>query len=145
MKTVVANTSDIQRQWYVVDAAELPLGRLASEVAGLLIGKKKPAYSPNQDHGDNVIVLNADKVRLTGRKAETKAYFRHSQYPGGAKLRPYKEQMAADSTEVVRHAVRGMVPKTTLGRAIFKKLHVYSGPEHPHSAQRPQELSLVNR
>lgn len=143
MKTVVINPKEIQRSWYVVDAADVPLGRLASVVASLLIGKGKPAYSPNQDHGDNVIVVNAEKVCLTGRKMEMKEYFRHSGRPGGAKVRTVREQMERDPSWVVSHAIRGMVPRNTRrGRAILKKLHVYAGSEHPHTAQKPQQYSV---
>ena len=122
MKTVVVNEKEIARKWFVVDANDVVLGRLASKVANVLIGKGKPAYAPNQDHGDNVVIINADKIRLTGTKSETKTYFRHSMYPGGEKIRSYKEQMELDPTKVVIHAIRGMVPKTTLGpilRPIF--------------------------
>jgi len=137
------NPKEIERGWYVVDADGVPLGRLASTVASLLIGKGKPSYSPNQDHGDNVVIVNAEKVRLTGRKLEQKTYFRHSGYPGGGKTRTAQEQMQRDPTWVVRHAVRGMVPRNTpRGRAILKKLHVYAGESHPHTAQRPQAYSL---
>lgn len=142
MKTVVINTESIEREWYVIDAASQTLGRLASKVAQLLIGKGKVAYSPNQDHGDNVIVINADKVKLTGKKPETKVYFRHSQYPGGAKFRLFKEQMQSDSSQVVIHAVHGMVSKNARGRAIMKKLHVYAGDTHPHNAQQPKPVSI---
>jgi large subunit ribosomal protein L13 len=142
MKTVVVNADSIQRQWYVVDGGSLTLGRLTSKVAQLLIGKGKVAYSPNQDHGDNIIVINSDKVRLTGKKPETKFYFRHSTYPGGDKYRTFEEQMKLDSSQVVIHAVHGMVAKNARGRAIMKKLHVYAGDTHPHSAQKPQLLSL---
>jgi large subunit ribosomal protein L13 len=142
MKTVVVPTQSIEREWYVVDGASQTLGRLASKVAQLLIGKGKVAYSPNQDHGDNIVVINADKVKLTGKKPETKFYFRHSQYPGGAKFRSYKEQMQIDPSQVVIHAVHGMVSKNARGRAIMKKLHVYAGDNHPHSAQQPKALSI---
>ena len=142
MKTVVVNTQSIERGWFVVDAASQTLGRLASKVAQLLIGKGKVAYSPNQDHGDNIIVINADKVRMTGKKTETKFYFRHSQYPGGAKFRSYKEQMQIDPSQVVIHAVHGMVSKNARGRAIMRKLHVYSGATHPHIAQQPKAISI---
>ena len=142
MKTVVVDTKSIERGWFVVDAAELTLGRLASKAAHVLIGKGKPAYSPNQDHGDNLIIVNADKVRLSGSKPETKTYFRHSTYAGGDKHRRFEEQMALDSTQVVIHAVKGMVSKNARGRAIMKKLHVYRGAEHPHTAQQPKELKL---
>jgi len=143
MKTAVINTNDIERKWYIVDATDVPLGRLASNVANLLIGKHKPAYSPNQDHGDNVVVVNCEKVQLTGNKAETKEYFRHSQYAGGGKFRSFKEQMELDPTQIIIHAVKGMVPKTKLGRAINKKLHVYAGESHPHAAQKPAEYEMA--
>lgn len=142
MKTVVVDSRKIERGWFVVDAAELTLGRLASKAANVLIGKGKPAYSPNQDHGDYLIVINADKVRLTGIKPETKTYFRHSTYAGGDKHRSFEEQMKLDSTQVVIHAVKGMVSKNARGRAIMRKLHVYRGPEHPHGAQQPKTLKL---
>ena len=142
MKTVVVPTSSIERQWYIVDAASHTLGRLASKVAQLLIGKGKVTYSPNQDHGDNVIVINSDKVRLTGKKPDTKFYFRHSRYPGGAKFKSYKEQMQVDSSKVVIHAVHGMVAKNARGRAILKKLYVYTGEKHPHAAQQPTPISI---
>ncbi|MBN1576231.1 MAG: 50S ribosomal protein L13 [Chitinispirillaceae bacterium] len=142
MKTVVVPTSSIVRQWCIVDAASQTLGRLASKVAQLLIGKGKVAYSPNQDHGDNVIVINADKVKLTGIKPETKFYFRHSRYPGGAKFRSFREQMSVDASQVVIHAVHGMVAKNARGRAIMKKLHVYTGKQHPHTAQQPKPISV---
>ena len=142
MKTSVVNSKSIKHGWYVVDATDVVLGRLASQVASALIGKGKPAYSPNQDHGDHVIVVNSDKVRLTGNKAETKTYFKPSKYPSGAKRRSFKEQMAQDPAEVIKHAVWGMVPKTTLGRKIIKKLHVYKGESHPHTAQKPQQMEV---
>lgn len=142
MKTAVVNAKSIKRKWYVVDAGEMILGRLASKVAVILSGKGKPAYSPNQDHGDNVIIINADSVRLSSNKADKKQYFRHSFYPGGAKLRSFKEQMTLDSTKVIKDAVHGMLPKNTLGRKIISKLHVYKGDSHPHTAQKPEPLSL---
>lgn len=142
MKTAVVNPKTIQRKWYIVDASDMILGRLASEVASTLIGKKKPAYSPNQDHGDYVIITNASKIRLTGRKAETKSYFRHSTYPGGEKFRSFQKQMELDPTKVVMGAIKGMVPKNTLGRQIMRKLHVYAGADHPHTAQQPEGLSF---
>jgi large subunit ribosomal protein L13 len=141
MKTEVINTGDIVRKWYVVDANGMIVGRLASHLATILSGKDKPAYSPNQDHGDNVIVLNSDTVRLTGKKAEMKTYFHHTGYAGGKKERPFKKQMALDSRQVVIHAVHGMIPKTKLGSAIMKKLHVYKKDVHPHVAQKPEPLS----
>jgi large subunit ribosomal protein L13 len=141
MKTEVINTGDITRKWYVVDANGMIVGRLASHLATILSGKDKPAYSPNQDHGDNVIVINSDTVRLTGKKEEMKTYFRHTGYAGGKKERPFKKQMALDSRQVVIHAVHGMIPKTKLGSAIMRKLHVYKKDVHPHVAQKPEPLS----
>jgi large subunit ribosomal protein L13 len=142
MKTIVVNSKSIERKWYVVDASGQMLGRLASNVATLLIGKRKVAYSPNQDHGDYVIIINADKAELSGTKAETKRYFRHSGYPGGEKFRSFKEQMELDSTKVIIHAVHGMVSKNALGRSIMGKLHVYKSAEHPHAAQQPVPFAL---
>jgi large subunit ribosomal protein L13 len=142
METVIVNEETIKREWLVVDAADQTLGRLASKIAQMLIGKGKTAYSPNQDHGDYIIVLNSDKVKLTGTKAETKEYFRHSHYPGGDKYRTFKEQMSLDSTRVIEHAVHGMVSKNARGRAIMRKLHVYCGSTHPHTAQQPKALSI---
>lgn len=143
MKTVVVNAKEIRRSWHVVDATGVPLGRLASTVAGILIGKDKPAYSPNQDHGDYVVIVNAARVALTGRKLDTKTYFRHSGHPGGVRIRTLKEMMESDPAWVVKEAVRGMVPRnTSRGRAILKKLHVYADGNHPHAAQKPQELTV---
>jgi len=142
MKTIVVNSKSIERNWYVVDATDQMVGRLASKVAGILIGKKKVAYSPNQDHGDFVIVINAEKVQLSGKKPETKEYFRHSTYPGGEKFRSFKEQMQLDSTKVIQHAVHGMVSKNALGRSILRKLHIYKSAEHPHAAQQPVPIKL---
>jgi len=142
MKTEVVDCKTIKRDWLVVDATNQALGRLASKVAQILIGKNKVAYSPNQDHGDFVIIINADKVKLTGKKPETKTYFRHSRYPGGGKFRTFKEQMELDSSKVLIHAIHGMVPKNARGRAILSKLHVYSGENHPHGAQQPKLITL---
>ncbi len=142
MKTVVVNHKEIKREWYLVDAEEVVLGRLASKVSQILRGKGKPAFSPNQDHGDNVIVINADKIRVTGNKADQKEYFRHSTYAGGGKTRTLRQQMELDSTKVINDAIHGMLPKNTLGRAMIRKLHTYSGPTHPHEAQNPKVLSL---
>ncbi len=142
MKTVVVNAKSVERKWYVIDANEMVLGRLASVVANLLMGKGKAAYSPNQDHGDNIIIINAEKVTLTGNKEETKTYFRHSTYPGGEKFRSFKEQRDMDASVIIRKAVHGMLPKTKLGRAIEKKLHVYVGTNHPHAAQKPETKTL---
>ncbi|MDG5814358.1 50S ribosomal protein L13 [Chitinispirillales bacterium ANBcel5] len=142
MKTIVVDTKSIKRDWYLVDATDMALGRLASNAAGVLIGKGKVAYSPNQDHGDNLIIVNADKVKLTGTKSESKEYFRHSRYPGGGKFRSFKEQMELDSSQVIIHAIKGMVSKNALGRSIMKKLHVYPTESHPHVAQQPKKLEL---
>jgi large subunit ribosomal protein L13 len=142
MKTEVVDCKTIKHDWLVVDATNQALGRLASKVAQILIGKNKVAYSPNQDHGDFVIIINADKVMLTGKKSETKTYFRHSKYPGGGKFRTFKEQMELDPSKVLIHAIHGMVPKNARGRAILSKLHVYSGENHPHSAQQPKLITL---
>lgn len=142
MKTVVVDTKSIKRDWYVLDAADQTLGRLASKAAQVLIGKNKTAYSPNQDHGDYLIVINAEKIKLSGKKPDMKEYFRHSTYPGGAKFRSFKEQMELDPTKVIIHAIHGMVSKNARGRAIMRKLHVYSGTEHPHAAQQPKVITL---
>ncbi len=142
MNTKVVNLDTIERKWYVVDAEGMVLGRLATQIAGLLIGKSKPAYSPNQDHGDNIVVINAAKVTLTGKKEDMKTYFRHSMQPGGEKFRSFKDQREMDATVIIRKAVHGMVPKTKLGKAIEGKLHIYVGGEHPHGAQKPETISL---
>ena len=142
METVVVNSKSIKHGWVIVDATNQMVGRLASNVATILIGKRKVAYSPNQDHGDFVIVINAEKVKLSGKKPQSKRYFRHSQHPGHEKFRSFKEQMTLDPTQVIRHAVYGMVSKNALGRDIMKKLHVYRNAEHPHAAQKPVPVSL---
>ena len=138
MRTAVVNAKTIGRKWYLIDADNMILGRLASKVATILSGKEKPAYAPNQDYGDYVVIVNADKVRLSGKKAEKKVYFRHSRYPSGQKFRSFQEQMALDSTKVIKDAVQGMIPKTVLGRSMLSKLHVYKGENHPHQAQKPE-------
>jgi large subunit ribosomal protein L13 len=135
MKTYSTKASDIEREWHVIDASGKTLGRLASEVARLLRGKHKPIYVPHLDTGDYVIVINADKVRVTGNKAKQKLYYRHSGYPGGLKSTSLAEMMESHPTRVIEHAVKGMLPKNPLGRAMFKKLKVYAGPNHPHQAQ----------
>lgn len=135
MKTYATKASDIQRQWHVIDAAGQTLGRLASQVARLLMGKHKPIYAPYLDTGDYVIVINAAKVRVTGKKAEEKIYYRHSGYPGGLRAITLKEMLAKHPTRVIEHAVKGMLPDTDLGRRMFKKLKVYAGDSHPHQAQ----------
>lgn len=142
MQTHVTKASEIDRKHYLVDADGIVLGRLASKVAQILRGKGKVNYAPNLDVGDFVIIVNAAKVEVTGNKLEQKTYFRHSGYPGGAKYTSMKTMMQDKPDEVVRRAVRGMLPKTKLGRKMLKKLRVYAGPEHPHEAQRPETLAL---
>jgi large subunit ribosomal protein L13 len=137
MKTYTARPGDIQRQWLVVDAEGRTLGRLATHVAMVLRGKHKPMYTPHIDTGDHVVVINASKVLLTGRKPEDKRYFHHTLYPGGATWTSITEVLAKHPERVVMRAVQGMMPKTKLGRAMLKKLKVYAGAEHPHAAQQP--------
>lgn len=141
-KTPVAKPADIDREWYLVDADGVVLGRLAARVAEVLMGKHKPTYTPHVDAGDGVIVVNATSVRLTGKKAEEKTYFRHSGYMGGAKFVPLKRMMERHPDFVVKRAVRGMLPKTKLGKQMLQKLRVYAGPEHPHKglATKPLEV-----
>ena len=142
MKTYVAKAEGIQRKWYVVDAEGKPLGRLASEVAKILRGKHKPEYTPHVDTGDHVIILNAEKVVLTGNKLENKLYRRHSGWPGGLKEMNYRTLMAKSPEKVIELAVKGMLPHNSLGRAMFKKLKVYKGAEHEHQAQKPEILEI---
>jgi large subunit ribosomal protein L13 len=142
MQTHAVRASEVRREWYVVDADGLVLGRLATEVARILRGKHKPIYSPHLDTGDHVIVINAEKVKLTGRKPESKRYFSHSLYPGGVRWRSIREVQETHPDRVITKAVRGMLPKNRLGRALIKKLKVYAGPEHPHNAQEPKALAL---
>ncbi|MGH7742370.1 MAG: 50S ribosomal protein L13 [Candidatus Eiseniibacteriota bacterium] len=137
MKTYSARPADIQREWLLVDAEGKTLGRLATQVATVLKGKHKPMYTPSMDTGDHVIVINAEKVRLTGRKAQDKKYFHHTMYPGGATWTSIQEVLATHPERVVSRAVQGMLPHTKLGRAMIKKLKVYAGAEHPHQAQMP--------
>ena len=142
MKTYVAKPSEIQRKWYVVDAEGQTLGRLASEVAKVLRGKNKPSYTPFLDTGDFVIILNADKVVLTGNKLDQKMYRHHSGYVGGMKETSYRKLMNTKPEKVFELAVKGMLPKNSLGRQMFRKLKVYAGPEHEHAAQKPEPLSF---
>ena len=142
MRTYFPKSNDIQRVWHVVDAEGLVLGRLATEVARILRGKHKPMFAPNVDVGDHVIVINADKIVLTSDKLEKKIAYRHSGYPGGLRQQNYAELMEKKPTEAVRRAVRGMLPKNTLGRQMLKKLKIYTGPDHPHAAQSPQPLAI---
>ena len=141
-KTYSPRPRDIERKWYVVDADGVVLGRLASEVAKILRGKHKPMFAPHMDTGDHVIVVNAAGVRMTGTKADQKIYYRHSGYPGGLKSRTLREQLERRPTEVIRSAVRGMLPKNRLARQQLTKLKVYAGPEHPHASQNPRPLNL---
>lgn len=142
MKTFMASPSTIERKWYVVDAANMTLGRLASEVAKVLRGKNKAIFTPHMDTGDFVIVVNADKVKVTGKKLDQKIYYRHSGYVGGMKETTLREMMAKKPERVVEHAVKGMLPKGPLGRAMFGKLHVYAGPDHKQQAQKPEALTF---
>jgi len=144
VKTEFLNNTDLvnDRKWYVVDAKDMVLGRLSTQVATILKGKHKPTYAPNYDNGDFVIVINADKVRLTGRKEETKSYFRHTGYVGNEKHISYKHMMEFHPERIVEYAVKGMLPKNPLGRAMFKKLKVFAGEEHSHAAQNPVKLEL---
>lgn len=142
MRTYTLKEKDIQREWYVVDAAGKTLGRLATEIAKILRGKHKPYYTPHMDCGDYVIVINADKIRVTGRKLDQKMYYWHSGYPGGLKSITLRRQLQTHPERVLQAAVRGMLPKNRLGRKMFKKLKVYASPEHPHQAQQPKPLEL---
>jgi len=142
VSSFMAKPAEVQRKWYVVDASGVPLGRLASQVAAVLRGKNKPTYTPNVDTGDHVIVINADKVVLTGKKLEQKVFYKHSGYVGGIKEIPYKRIMANKPEFAVEEAVRGMLPHNALGRKMFKKLRVYAGAEHEHQAQKPEALEL---
>jgi large subunit ribosomal protein L13 len=142
MRTYVATKENRQRDWVVVDAAGKTLGRLATQVADALRGKRKPEYTPHCDVGDFVIVVNAEKVSVTGNKREDKLYYRHSGYPGGLRSRTLGEMLARQPEEVVRRAVKGMMPRNRLARAQLRKLKVYAGPEHPHEAQKPEPLEI---
>ncbi len=142
MKSYMARPLEVERKWHVIDADGQTLGRLASEISRLLRGKNKTRYTPHVDTGDFVVVVNAERVVVTGRKAEQKVYRRHSGYPGGMKEVSYEQMMARKPTEVLRKAVYGMMPKSRLSRQQFKKLKIYAGPEHPHAAQDPQTLEV---
>lgn len=141
-KSFIAKPAEIERKWYVVDADGKNLGRMASQIAAVLRGKNKPIYTPHVDCGDYVIVINAEKVAVTGKKRKEKIYKRHSGYPGGLKETTFEEMMKKHPTEAVRHAVKGMMPKGRLGRQMYKKLKVYAGPEHEHAAQKPEVLDI---
>ena len=142
MKTYNPKKEEIERKWWLVDADGKILGRLATEIAVLLRGKNKPSFAAHVDTGDFVVVINAEKVRVTGKKLEEKIYYHHSQYPGGLREQTLKEVLAKKPEEVIEKAVRGMIPHNTLGRAVIKKLKVYKGPAHPHEAQNPQEFKI---
>ena len=143
MNTYMANAQTVERKWYVVDAEGMVLGRLASQVANILRGKHKPIYTPHVDTGDHVIVVNADKIILTGKKLDQKIYYHHSGYVGGLKETKYRNLMADKPEFALRHAVVGMLPKSPLGRRMATKMHVYSGAEHEHAAQQPEVLTLI--
>jgi large subunit ribosomal protein L13 len=143
MKSYMARPLEVERKWYVVDAEGKHLGRLATEIVRVLRGKNKPQYTPHVDVGDFVVVVNADRVAVTGKKAEQRIYRRHSGYPGGMKETSYEQMLARKPTEILRKAVYGMMPKTRLARKQFKKLKIYAGPEHPHAAQDPQSLEVT--
>ncbi|HZO36891.1 MAG TPA: 50S ribosomal protein L13 [Solirubrobacteraceae bacterium] len=142
MKTYVSNSQDRQREWLIVDATGLTLGRLSTRIADALRGKRKPTYTPHVDTGDFVIVVNAEKISVTGNKLADKKYYRHSGFPGGLKVRTLEEQLERRPEEVIRHAVKGMLPRNRLARKQLTKLKVYAGPDHPHVAQKPQPMEL---
>ena len=142
MKTYSAKTGEIKQDWFLVDANNQTLGRMASEIAHRLRGKHKPEYTPHVDTGDYIVVINADKVHVTGKKATDKMYHRHSEYPGGLRSMPFEKLMERDPTRAIRIAVKGMLPNNPLGRAMYRKLKVYAGGDHPHAAQQPQTLEI---
>ena len=141
-KTFMANDQNVERKWYVVDATDAVLGRFATQVATILRGKHKPTFTPHVDCGDYVIIVNADKIALTGDKLNKKLYYSHSLYPGGLKVRTAKTMLETQPAKVLEKAIRGMLPKTKLGDKMYKKLFVYAGPDHPHQAQKPEKLEL---
>lgn len=142
MKTYMPNPADLDRKWYVVDAEGANLGRLCTEVARVLRGKHKPTFTPHEDMGDYVIVVNAEKITVTGKKLDQKIYYHHSDYVGGMKETTLKEMLAKHPERVIEHAVKGMLPKGPLGRSMYKKLFVYAGPDHKHAAQKPETLAI---
>ena len=142
MKTFMPNATTVEKKWYVVDATDMTLGRLASNVANVLRGKNKPIYTPNIDTGDYVIVINAEKIKVTGKKMDQKVYWHHTDYVGGQKEISLKDQLVKHPERVIEHAVKGMLPKGPLGRQMYTKLHVYAGPEHNHAAQKPEVLTF---
>lgn len=143
MKTYFATKDDAERKWVLIDAKDKVVGRLAAEIASILRGKNKPQYTPHADVGDFVVVINADKVRLTGKKWEKKRYYRHSGYMGGLKVTVAKDMADKKPEEILKHAVKGMLPKNSLGKAMFKKLKVYAGDNHPHDAQKPIKIEEI--
>ena len=142
MKTYYAKLNEVEREWLLIDAEDQVLGRVASKAAHILKGKHKPQYTPHVDTGDFVVIVNADKIRISGVKSTSKEYYRHSGYPGGLKCETFQEAMEKHPERVIEHAVKGMLPKNTLGRAMAKKLKVYAGAEHPHMAQKPREIKM---
>lgn len=142
MKTYYAKPGEVAREWLLIDAQDQVLGRVASKAAQILRGKHKPTYTPHVDTGDFVVIVNADKIRVTGKKLTDKEYYRHSGYPGGLKCETFEEAMEKHPERVIEHAVKGMLPKNTLGRAMAKKLKVYAGAAHPHMAQQPREIKM---
>ena len=142
LKTYYAKPKEVEREWVLIDAEDMVLGRVATEAARILKGKHKPQYTPHVDTGDFVVIINADKIRVTGTKAGKKTYYRHSGFPGGLKSETFNEAMAKHPERVIEHAVKGMLPKNTLGRAMGMKLKVYAGPEHPHMAQQPRQIKI---
>ena len=142
MKTLSAKPESVKRDWFVVDATDKTLGRLSTEIARRLRGKHKPEFTPHVDTGDYIVVVNAEKVRVTGKKASAKRYYRHTGYPGGLRSLNFEQMIDRHPERVIEHSVKGMLPRGPLGRAMFKKLKVYAGDEHPHSAQQPQELDI---
>ena len=142
MNSFMANPAKVERKWYVVDAAGYTLGRLASEVAKVLRGKNKPVFTPHVDTGDYVVIVNAEKIKVTGKKLDQKIYYHHSEYVGGMKETTLREMLAKKPEKVVELAVKGMLPKGPLGRQMYTKLHVYAGPEHAHAAQKPEVLTF---
>lgn len=142
MRTYSLKSGEIDRKWYLVDAQGKVLGRLASEIATVLRGKRKPTYSPHLDNGDHVVVINADKVVVTGKKTQQKRYYHHTGYPGGLRSRTFAQLMAHQPERILRQAVKGMLPHNRLGRQMLKKLRVYAGPDHPHHSQKPEPLEL---
>lgn len=142
MKTYYAKPHEVEREWVLIDATDQVLGRVATKAATILKGKHKPQYTPHVDTGDFVVIVNADKIRVTGAKTSDKVYSRHSGFPGGLKQETFEEAMAKHPERVIEHAVKGMLPKNTLGRAMGKKLKVYTGAEHPHMAQQPRKIEM---